>query len=291
MEDDIEHPVQPVFDPPVGSFGMREGLGFELCRREIAAPLALASASALDAGLEHADHGQNGKARFISEASIREQPSDVVADQMAALFQAPVPDRRPGWPGKRNDASHDKVSAHDQSPASQAPSATADAPSARSNAGHSPRAASPQTKAPQSTPSCTADPSMSDGQVNLPTLSTRSPSTIPFPEDRPGIQLTPLCPCGELNHPAIARASHFVPPAWVTEPIHNNISHVRASLCKSLDFKEAESATRGPGSPAILPPTRICPPEMLRKPADCLLRFGQPGLWLRVRATASCHVR
>ncbi len=86
MEDDIEHPVQPVFDPPVGSYGMREGLGFELCRRKIVAPLALASASALDAGLDHADHGQMGKARFISEAPIREQPSDVVADQMAALF-------------------------------------------------------------------------------------------------------------------------------------------------------------------------------------------------------------
>ena len=86
MEDDIEHPVQPVFDPPVGSFGMREGLGFELCRREIVAPLALASASALDAGLEHADHGQKGKARFISEAQIREQPSDVMADQMAGAL-------------------------------------------------------------------------------------------------------------------------------------------------------------------------------------------------------------
>ena len=73
---------------------MREGLGFELCRREIVAPLVLASASALDAGLDHADHGQMGKAQAQAKALPAADTSHAIAaaDQQA-LKNGPGPIR------------------------------------------------------------------------------------------------------------------------------------------------------------------------------------------------------
>src|ERR1700730_4722195 len=90
VEDDIENPMQPVLDSPMGAGCRREGFGVEHCRREVISSLSRDRAISFDAGLDHADHGQMGEARLVGIAAIREQPIDLVADDMATLLDAAV---------------------------------------------------------------------------------------------------------------------------------------------------------------------------------------------------------
>lgn len=85
MQDDIEHPVEPVLDAPMGANGLRERLWIELGRREIIAPFSLGFAVALDLGFDEADHRNVRKARFVCVAAIREEPIDIVAQAVAAV--------------------------------------------------------------------------------------------------------------------------------------------------------------------------------------------------------------
>jgi hypothetical protein len=62
-----------------------EGAGVEFGRLQIVAPLALHFAAALGAPLDHGDHDKVGKAGLVGKAPVRALPTDVMADQMAAL--------------------------------------------------------------------------------------------------------------------------------------------------------------------------------------------------------------
>ena len=82
--------MQAVLDAPMGADGRREGLGVERRRGEVISPLPRDRAVSLDAGFDHADHGQIGKARLVGIAAIREQPVDLVADDVATFLDAAV---------------------------------------------------------------------------------------------------------------------------------------------------------------------------------------------------------
>jgi hypothetical protein len=68
----------------MGAHGQSENLGIEFGGREIISALASYAAVSLDAGLDHSDHGEMGKAGFVGVAARGEEPIDVVADGMAA---------------------------------------------------------------------------------------------------------------------------------------------------------------------------------------------------------------
>ncbi len=87
-EDDIEDPVETVFDVPVGAHGAGEGLGVEPGRGEVVAFLAFDLAVALDLGLDPGDHGEVGEAGFVGVAAVGEEPVDVVADGVASKLDA-----------------------------------------------------------------------------------------------------------------------------------------------------------------------------------------------------------
>jgi hypothetical protein len=90
MEDDVEDPVQAVLDAPMGSDGGGEKLCIELDGREVVALLALDFSGALGGGLDHGDHGQAREQALLGKVPLRNQPVDLVADDMVALFEAAV---------------------------------------------------------------------------------------------------------------------------------------------------------------------------------------------------------
>ena len=90
VEDDIENPMEPVFDAPVVADGLGEGLGVEFCRGYVVASFRLNLATALGGGLDHADHGQSGEFAFVGKAAVGEEPIDLMADAMVALLQTAV---------------------------------------------------------------------------------------------------------------------------------------------------------------------------------------------------------
>ncbi|SEF03348.1 hypothetical protein SAMN05519104_7960 [Rhizobiales bacterium GAS188] len=90
VEDDVENPVQPVLDAPMGADRGRERFGIELRRSQIISPLSRDRSVSLDASFEHADHGEVGEARLVGVTAIREQPVDLVADDKATLLDAVV---------------------------------------------------------------------------------------------------------------------------------------------------------------------------------------------------------
>src|SRR6516164_3625334 len=57
-----------------------------LAETEIIAALAGFGAVSLDAGFDHRDHRQMGKARLAGISTVGDEPVDMVADEMAALF-------------------------------------------------------------------------------------------------------------------------------------------------------------------------------------------------------------
>ena len=90
MEDDVEDPVEPIFDVPMASDGAGEELGVEGHRGEKIAAFAADAAIAFDLGLNHGDGLEAREARLPGEAPVRGQPSHVAADEVPPLFDAPV---------------------------------------------------------------------------------------------------------------------------------------------------------------------------------------------------------
>ena len=100
VKDDVEHPMEAIFDAPMASHGCCEGLGIELCRGKVEAPFLLNTTAAIGPGLDHGNHGQLGKAGLVGVAPIREQPIDIVADKVAPLFEPPRVCRRLQLPNR-----------------------------------------------------------------------------------------------------------------------------------------------------------------------------------------------
>ena len=69
-EDDIEHPMEPVFDAPMGAHRLGEGCGIELGRAEIVAAFVRGFAAALGFGLDHRDHRQAGEGNLAGIAAV-----------------------------------------------------------------------------------------------------------------------------------------------------------------------------------------------------------------------------
>src|SRR3982750_2373205 len=67
-EDDIQDPVQPVLDAPVGPYRAGEARRVEGGGGEIVAPFPLDLAAALGGALDHADHGEAGKGDLAGAA-------------------------------------------------------------------------------------------------------------------------------------------------------------------------------------------------------------------------------
>ena len=86
VEHDVEHPAQAVLDAPMGADRGGEGLGVELRRAEVIAPLPRQGAVSFDLAFDHADHGEMREARFVGLATVGEQPVDHVTDDMPALL-------------------------------------------------------------------------------------------------------------------------------------------------------------------------------------------------------------
>ncbi len=78
MEDDIEHPVEPVLDAPVCADGAGEGLGAELGRGQEVAGLALEPAFALDFGAHAHDRHQLREGALVRQTPVRLKPVDVM---------------------------------------------------------------------------------------------------------------------------------------------------------------------------------------------------------------------
>src|SRR3954470_14568957 len=91
VEDDIQDPVQPVLDAPVGPYRAGEARRVEGGGGEIVAPFPLDLAAALGGALDHADHGEAGKGDLAGVAPAGEQPGHVVADGVAADLDPAVP--------------------------------------------------------------------------------------------------------------------------------------------------------------------------------------------------------
>jgi hypothetical protein len=71
----------------MGADGLGEGLSVEFGGREIISPFPGDPVLSLNAGFDHADHGQTGKARLVGVAAAGEQPIDLVANDVAALLE------------------------------------------------------------------------------------------------------------------------------------------------------------------------------------------------------------
>ena len=80
MEDDIHHPVQPVFDVPMGAYGCGEAPGRELCGGEEITPFDREFSLALDLSFDHSDHGEASEAPLAGKAPVTFEPVDLAAD-------------------------------------------------------------------------------------------------------------------------------------------------------------------------------------------------------------------
>ena len=90
VEDDIEDPMQSVFDMPMGANCGSEAFGGEFCGGQIVASLGAGFAAAVDFGLDHSQHGQAIEAPLAGEAPVGGEPVDRVADGMPADLDAAV---------------------------------------------------------------------------------------------------------------------------------------------------------------------------------------------------------
>src|SRR3546814_20182200 len=61
VEDDVEHPVQPVLDAPMGTHGGGEGVGVEAGGGDVVALLVPGPAVVLGGGLDHGGGGDGRK--------------------------------------------------------------------------------------------------------------------------------------------------------------------------------------------------------------------------------------
>ena len=88
VEDDVEHPMQAVFDAPLGAGRRRRKPAHRAWPSRDSSGVGWDAAVAFDAAFDHGDHGEVGEGRLVGIAAVGEQPVDIVADQMAALFDA-----------------------------------------------------------------------------------------------------------------------------------------------------------------------------------------------------------
>jgi hypothetical protein len=84
VEDDVENPVEAVFDAPVGADGAGESSGGQRRRRQVIASGRADFAVFFDVGLDHADHGEAGETGFAGKAAVGGEPGHVMADGMPA---------------------------------------------------------------------------------------------------------------------------------------------------------------------------------------------------------------
>ena len=88
LELDIEHPMQAVFNAPMGARRLREGFGRQDPRRDIAAPFGFAFATHFDTRLDHGDGAEALEARLIGIAPLAAHPVNALGDEMAARLDA-----------------------------------------------------------------------------------------------------------------------------------------------------------------------------------------------------------
>jgi hypothetical protein len=77
LEDDIEHPIQAVFDAPVAAYGLRGALGAEACGRDVAAGFEAAAVLQLSARLDADDGGYAWQTPFPGKAPLAGKPADL----------------------------------------------------------------------------------------------------------------------------------------------------------------------------------------------------------------------
>ncbi len=92
MEDHVEHPMEAVFDAPMGAHRLGEETGVEGQRGKEAAAgdRRLAGPLVLHHGLDHGDGLEAREARLARAAAIGGEPVDLMADEAAADFDAAV---------------------------------------------------------------------------------------------------------------------------------------------------------------------------------------------------------
>ncbi len=81
VEDDVEHPVQLVFDPPRAADGRGGGLGREPRRGDIIAGLETAAVLQLSLACDPDDRGDVGQAQFAGETPLAAEPVDLARDR------------------------------------------------------------------------------------------------------------------------------------------------------------------------------------------------------------------
>ena len=82
--------MQTVLDAPMGSDGGGEKLCVELDGGDVVPFLPLDFSGALGGGLDHGDHGHAREQALLGKVPLRNEPVDLVADDMVALFEAAV---------------------------------------------------------------------------------------------------------------------------------------------------------------------------------------------------------
>ena len=78
-ENDVQDPMQPVLDLPMGAHGVGKAGGVAFGRGQIVAAGDAGRAGALDLGFDHHDGLEAGKAGLAGVAAVG-QPSDIATD-------------------------------------------------------------------------------------------------------------------------------------------------------------------------------------------------------------------
>ena len=76
-EDDVEHPMEGIFDAPVAAHHISETLGGEGSRGDIVSSFPMAAILEFDGCLDHGDGGELGKSIFAGKAAVPLKPADV----------------------------------------------------------------------------------------------------------------------------------------------------------------------------------------------------------------------
>ena len=88
VEDDVEHPVQAVFDAPVAAHGRGRRSAVSGGRGDVIAGLEAAAVGEFGARLDADDRGDVGQAQFAGKAPITVEPFDLSDDADGPLFDA-----------------------------------------------------------------------------------------------------------------------------------------------------------------------------------------------------------
>ncbi len=91
LEDDVECPVQAVFDGPVAAHGLASAFGGQESRGDVVARLEAASVTELGARGDADQAGDCGETKLPGEATVAGEPGDVVGDRDGSFLDAAVP--------------------------------------------------------------------------------------------------------------------------------------------------------------------------------------------------------